>query len=528
MRPLQGILPGNLRGNPLISFLVFVFALIGAYEAAGFILEGDMAGLAYVGLAFVVGAFVISMLNNWRRGLYIFVIWLLFEDFARKYLGNNMAIYFAKDFLVAIVYLSFFLAWRRKEVETFRPPFRIAVLVMVWFGFLQVFNPASTHIIYGALGMKLFFYYIPLMFVSYALIDSEIELRKFFFTSLVLMSLIACLGIAQSIIGPTFLNPGTLQEDIRELSTLYRVAPISGVIVYRPNAVFVSNGRYINMLYVAWLMALGLIGYLLLRHKRGRWLAFVTLPIIAAGVVLSGSRGVFLWSVIDVIAIVLAYFWGAPWRQREVMKVLRTFIRVGLGITLAAVILLVTFPEALLNRLAVYSETLSPDSPKSELVHRARDYPLQNLAAAFNYERWPYGYGIGTTALGTQYVARIFGVKPAIVGVESGFGTIIVEMGIGGLTIWLIMTTAIVLSAWRVVRQLRGSPWFPIAFVIFWYTFFLFFPVMLGGIQAYEDFVINAYFWLLIGVLFRLPHMKASAEFAAVEKALQPQQRWAT
>jgi hypothetical protein len=225
---------------------------------------------------------------------------------------------------------------------------------------------------------------------------------------------------------------------------------------------------------------------------------------------------------------VLAYFWGAPWRQREVMKVLRTFIRVGLGITLAAVILLVTVPDALLDRLAVYSETLSPNSPKSELVHRARDYPLQNLAAAFNYERWPYGYGIGTTALGTQYVARIFGVKPAIVGVESGFGTIIVEMGIGGLTIWLIMTTAIVLSAWRVVRQLRGSPWFPIAFVIFWYSFFLFFPVMLGGIQAYEDFVINAYFWLLIGVLFRLPHMKASAEFAAVEKALQPQQRWAT
>ena len=131
LRALQALIPGNLRGNPLIGFLVFALALFGAYEAAGFILAGDMAGLVYVGLAFVLAAFVVAMLNNWRRGLYIFIAWLLFEDFARKYLGNNMAIYFAKDFLVGIVYLSFFLAWRRKEIQTFRPPFLIPVLMLV-------------------------------------------------------------------------------------------------------------------------------------------------------------------------------------------------------------------------------------------------------------------------------------------------------------------------------------------------------------------------------------------------------------
>jgi glycosyltransferase involved in cell wall biosynthesis len=97
------------------------------------------------------------------------VPWLLFEDFARKYLGNNMAIYFAKDVLAAVVYLSFFLAYRRKEVTSFRPPFLVPVLLFVWFGVMQVFNPASTHLIYGVLGLKLFFYYIPLLFVGYAL-----------------------------------------------------------------------------------------------------------------------------------------------------------------------------------------------------------------------------------------------------------------------------------------------------------------------------------------------------------------------
>ena len=502
-------------------------ALVGAYEAANFILAGDTAGLIYVALGFIGCAFVIAMLNNWKRGLYIFLVWLLFEDFVRKYLGNNMVIYFAKDFLVAIVYLSFFLAWRRKEVQTFRPPFRVAVLVMVWFGFLQVFNPASPNLIYGALGMKLFFYYIPLMFVSYALLDSEAELRRFAFVNLTLVVVISGLGIAQSILGPSFLNPGTIQEDIRELSTLYRIAPISGVSVYRPTSVFVSTGRYVDLLYFGWLLVLGLSGYLLLRHRRGRWFAFVALPVVAAAGVLSTSRGAFIWFLIDIVVVSAAFVWGAPWRQGEVIRVLRTFVRVGLGLVLGSVLLLATYPEALLNRLAVYSETLSPDSPRSELMYRARDYPLRNFLAAFTYDRWPYGYGIGTTALGTQYVARIFGVKQGIPGVESGFGAIIVEIGIGGLLLWLIMSIAILVSAWKVVRQLRGSPWFPIGFVIFWYSFFLLLPQMIGGIQAYEDFVLNAYFWLLLGVLFRLPHIKASIEYAAAEHALaQPRRRW--
>lgn len=528
MREATGHLFGNLGRNPLLSLLVLAFALVGAYEAANFILANDMAGLAYVGLACVVGAFVISMLNNWRRGLYIFMTWLLFEDLARKYLGNNMVIYFAKDFLVAIVYLSFFLAWRRKQLQSFRPPFLVALMIMVWFGFLQVFNPASPHLVYGVLGMKLYFYYIPLMLVGYAVVDSEAALRRFFVLNLIPILFIAALGITQSILGPTFLNPSTLQEDIRELGTLYRVAPISGASVYRATSVFVSTGRYCDLLSIAWLFALGFLGYTLLRYRQGRWLAFLSVSLIAAGLVLSASRGAFAWGLIHVTIIIVAFVWGAPWRQREVMRTLRAIMRVGLGVALAIILLFFTFPEALLGRLAVYSETLSPDSPASELVHRTWDYPLRNFLGALSYERWPYGYGIGTTALGTQYVARIFGVKPLGVGVESGFGALVIEMGIGGLVLWLVMATAITLSAWKIILRLRGSPWFPIGFTIFLYAAFLLLPQMIGGIQAYEDFVMNAYLWLLLGVLFRLPHIKVAAELASAERALATQKpRWA-
>src|SRR5260370_7279995 len=104
-----------------------------------------MAGLAFVALDFVGGAIVIAILNNWRNGLYFFLTWLLFEDFARKYLGNNMAIYFAKDVLAAVVYLSFFLAYRRQQVASFRPPFLVPLLLFVLFEVMQLFNPPSPN-----------------------------------------------------------------------------------------------------------------------------------------------------------------------------------------------------------------------------------------------------------------------------------------------------------------------------------------------------------------------------------------------
>lgn len=524
MRFAAQVLHGRLSRSPL-TFLSFVVLFVAAaYKAAGFILAGDMTGLALAAIAIAVCALVVAILNDWRKGLYFFLAWLLFEDFARKYLGNNMAIYFAKDFLLLVIYISFIGAYRRKEVSGFRPPFLIPLLLLVWFGVIQIFNPGSTHIMFGLLGFKVYFYYIPLLFVGYALINSEVELRRFFFVNLALSAIISGLGIAQAILGHTFLNPPRLADDIRELSTLYRSAPISGLTFYRPNSVFVSTGRFGNFMLVTWLIVFGFAGYLLLRHKRGRTFVFCVLGLTAAALVLASSRGVVMWGSGSALVGAFAFVWGAPWRHREVLRVLRTLQRALLGVVLAMTLLLLLFPDALLSRVAFYTETLDPTSSASELQHRTWDYPIRNFLGAFGSERWPYGNGIGTTSLGTQYVVKFFHAKPSPVIVESGFGTLIVEMGIGGLLLWLVLSVSIVVSAWRVVKSVRGSPWFPIAFVIFWYAALLLIPMTYEGMAAYQDFVMNTYLWLLLGILFRLPTLAASAQYAALQPGFQFQQ----
>jgi len=233
-----------------------------------------------------------------------------------------------------------------------------------------------------------------------------------------------------------------------------------------------------------------------------------------------------MWTLGSTIVGSIAFIWGAPWRHGEALRVVRTLQRAFLGVALAVVVLSFAYPEAFLGRLAVYSETLDPRSSANELVHRGRDYPLKNFLAAFDYPRWPYGYGIGALSLGGQYVSRFFNVRPVVGSVESGFGCIVIEMGIGGLILWIVMSIAVLFHAWKVVLRLKGSPWFPLGFMIFWYAFVLLLPMTFSAMTPYQDFIMNAYMWLLLGVLFRLPKLALSASSQSSPPLQQFPGRW--
>jgi hypothetical protein len=380
----------------------------------------------------------------------------------------------------------------------------ITFLVFFWYCVLQVLNPASTSIFYGLMGLKLYFLYAPLLFVGHALVNSEQDLRRFFFFNSVLILVVAGFGIAQSILGHTYLNPEVIQGDIRDLSTLYRVSPITGLIAYRPTSFFVSAGRFQNFLVLSWVLALGFGGFLLMRKQTGRLLGFTTVGMVAAAALMTASRGVVLWTLASAAVVAPAVIWGASWTGEQRSRVMRSIRRAAVFVAIALSILVGIFPNEVSSRVAIYTETLSPYSSQSEFGYRSQEYPLQNFVAAFNYPRWPYGYGIGTASLGGQYVTRIMHVPPMNVGVENGYGQLVVELGIVGLLLWILLAYAITRSAWRATKNLKGTVWFPIGFAIFFYVFMLLFPMSFYGFVTYQDFVMNAYLWLMLGILFRV------------------------
>lgn len=491
----------------LITVAVWLLGAWMAWVVAHWVAEEqtDLLLLRAVGGVLLVVAFVI--VRNWRAGFYFFIVWLMFEDLIRKYLGNNMAIFFAKDCLAGLSYISLLLAIRRNQAKLFRPPFLLALSLFFWLAVLQVFNPYSPSPFYGLLGLKVDFYYVPLMFLAYALIRSERDLHRFLLVFMVVAIVISGLGIIQGIVGPQFLNPPTLQNDIRELSSLEKITPLTNQAFFLPCSVFVSNGRFAFYLILAVIVGLGTAGYFVLSSLKGRVIAYLGMALLAIATLLTGSRGALLFSLISTLAISAGFLWGAPWRwgrgRRLVKAMRRSLIFAALGLSGFMLI----FPVAASSRLGYYSQTLFPDSSAYQLGARSWSYPMGELAKAFSGRHWIVGNGTGTDTLGAQYVSQILKEPMPNVAVEEGFGQMIAEMGILAPLLWILWAAVTVGACWRIARSLKGTRFFPIAIAIVWYVFLLLFAMSYMGLDAYQNYVNNAFLWLLIGILFRLPEL---------------------
>ena len=112
--------------------LAIAVGLVVTWVLAGWIVADATTDLILAALAFIVVGILVITVKNWRSGFYLSLVWLLFEDLARKYLGSNMYIYFGKDVLIGMTYLSFFLALRRRQAETFRPSFLFPLSLFFW------------------------------------------------------------------------------------------------------------------------------------------------------------------------------------------------------------------------------------------------------------------------------------------------------------------------------------------------------------------------------------------------------------
>ena len=496
-----------LSSQAWIGISVFVLAIWSAYELGNDIAADNLRtiGIVAFGIAGCVGATLIQ--RNWRMGFYFFLVWLLFEDLARKYFGNGIALFFGKDILAALTYISLLVAIRRGREKTFRIPFSLPLLLFIWLAAVQIFNQNSPSIIAGLLGFKLYFFYVPLIWVGYALIRNDEDLRKFLVTNAALAGVISLLAIIQAIVGHSFLNPAHLAPELQDLGELDKVTPISGQVFSLPTSVFVSAGRLSFYLIIATILTLGTTGYLLLHTNHSRKFVLIAMGLVGGAVLFSGARTAVVYSTASALVFVVAFLWGAPWRQRQAHRMFKAVRRSFVAATLALVAILLLFPNEAGSRVAFYAETLLPSSSSYEIGNRGWDYPINNLLSVFNGPNWILGNGTGAASLGTQYVGKLLGQRIPQLGVEEGYGSMIVEMGIIAPFLWVLWTAFLIYESWKVVSRLRGTRFFPIAFAILWYALLLLFPFTYAGLAPYQNYVDNAYLWLLLGVLFRLPDL---------------------
>ncbi len=475
------------------------------WTVSGWVITNNTTYMALSVMGILGIAMTMAILKDWRRGLFIFLCWLVLEDMIRKYLGNSLIIFFAKDVIIGITYGSMMLAKRKNQLLTFKPPFIFWLAIFFWFAVVQIFNPHSPSIFFGLLGIKTYFYYVPLMFAGYALLRTDEDLRKILMLNMWIAIVVAGLGVLQSFGGGGFLNPEGMAPELYELSHEVRMAPQSHLLTARATSVFVSDGRFGMFLMLLFILAFGTAGYLLLRTKRGRAVVFIAIGTVALATLMSSSRGTFMYMLGDAIVLSLALFWGAPWKQRQAFRVGKALrwmaIVIAFGITLSVFLA----PEAVKARWAFFTETLLPSSANYEVSYRAWEYPEKSLLSIFDQPNWQLGNGIGVASLGTGYVTKLVGAQALNLGAESGYAILIIEFGMLGPVLWTLWTVSLFFSAWKVVRKLKQTPLFPIGFAIFWYAFMCLGPFTFYGLNNYQNYLTCAYLWLIVGILFRLP-----------------------
>jgi hypothetical protein len=516
---------GALDSRILRTLALLIGLCILMWTASGWVISGNTTYMALAVIACAVVVMTMSIAKDWRTGLSIFLCWLVVEDTLRKYFGNNLMIFFAKDIILGITYLSMFAARRKNQLKVFKPPFIVWLGIFFAMALAQTFNPHSPSIFFGLLGMKTYFYYAGLMYAGYALLRTEADLYKILMLNMWIAIVVGGLGILQSFGGGGFLNPDGMAPELYELTHLTREAPQSHLITPRATSVFASDGRFGMFLSLLFIIGFGTAGYLLMRTKRGRKVVYFAIGVITLATLMSSSRGTNVTMLLDTIIMSLAMFWGAPWRQRQAFrmgKAIRWMVTfAGVAITLAVLFA----PGEVAKRWAFYTETLSPSSATSELGYRAWEYPEKNLESIFEQPNWVTGNGTGISSLGRQYVTRLSGARPLVIGAESGYATLIIEFGILGPIFWTAWTLSLFVSSWKVVKKLKQSALFPIGFAIFWYAFTLLGPSTFYGLNEYQNYLTNAYLWLIIGVLFRLPGLLQEEQARqAQDRALIQQQ----
>jgi hypothetical protein len=435
---------------------------------------------------------------------------LPFEDFVRKFAGNDMVIYFIKDFIIAATYFSFVM-WTRHSGRKDRLRNPIAVPLALWFiwSIIQIFNPNLPGLILGPIGLRMSFIYVPLLYLGYHFFATERTLQKFARLVLVVALAVGAVGLGQLLKGPEFLNPKGM-EAMGLVMTSARGTPETGYFHYL-SSVFTNAARFGRFSLVVLAITGGICLYA--RSTRQQSLfrySLLALLVIFANLLVNGSRALFL----VLVAFVLAFVWMTSMSERGP---LRAFV-LGRRLTVMAMIAMVSIllvnsvnPRAVSAITGFYGQTLRPDSPEFELPDRVKRYAVTNRGSVWGAvaRSGVLAHGTGSASQGQQYlgVERPHDWVP----VEGGYAAIAWEHGIIGLVLVLWWAVLLLRAQYRAVVQLRGTPFHGLGVGIFLWSMAFLFPLTFLGMQVFQDFIPNANFWFWSGVIFKLPDLGKNA-----------------
>ena len=482
--------PGAARVRRLDTSVTIAFVLavlLGFLIARGY--------LMLTGFALVVAACWTVGLIRWKVSFYALLAFMPFSGIAilATFPHTSVAVLLKDILFVGPAYAGFLLdrlrtgrpfTWRGSPLVLF---VFFAVLVLI-----EALNPSQTNKLAALIGVKVWLFYIPLYFLAYFVVRTRADLFRLLTVMSVAALLPALFGVIEALLiygGKSSLVYGWYGNAAAAVSQGFTEFEIGGGSLRRVSSTFSFWIQYYD--FVGTMIA---VTYAWWRSrvtpKSRSWFGLALWLLMVAATFFSGARAAFLTIPFLLLAIFLL--------EGRSLK--------GRALALARMVA----PAAVLV-LVLFATGISVASIFHDLVRKTgidlKGLFVHGFSQAFSKTLIGLGSGVDTAGARYAYAGQHF---PGINGFwyESWYVKVVFELGVIGLVLVVAIFGTITVQAFRAHRALRDPRLRVVSAAL---IAFLLWNLVSAVKQQYLDFdPLNVYFWLLLGVLARLPKLDAA------------------
>ena len=452
--------------------------------------------LLVAGGAVFLAALLVGVLN-WRWSVYGLLLYLPFSGIPilAAYPDTEVPV-LLKDFLFVIpAYVGFLACFGRRFRHIWfaaAPTVLFATLGLLVAA--QAFNPALPRGLVGAIGVKVWLFYIPLYFLAYHFVRDRRDLFR-------LLTLVSVAAVVPALVG--VFQAGLFRGDhdswVSFLEGIYGDAagPATqgftqfdlpgGGIIRRVPSTFSSWTQYFN--FVATMVAVTYAWWRgALSGRRAGLLGAGVCLLMVTATLLTGARAAFLLVPV-LLALILALQQGA---RRPSPRALAA--PVGVVLAFAAVFAVVS------------PSLLAQVFTKVGLEFGTTFFESFGKAVEITWS----GLGTGIDTIASRYAYSSTALFPAVGGIwfESWWVKVVLELGIPGLVVVAALFATILARGFRQHRSVADPRLAAVSAAI---LAFLAVNVVAAATKPYLDYdPVNVYFWFLAGVLAKIPVLDAT------------------
>ena len=448
-------------------------------------------------LAIMVGvpvflALWLAIFLKWQRGFWMLLVFLPFAGAVTLFLRPNPAGPLLKDFLFVIpLYVVFFML-HTDELRRVRIPGALTLLLIVFAGLvlLQLFNPNIKRFAIGLVGAKVWLMYLPLIYVSAAFFRKPEDLIKVLRVAVALAVIPSVLGLVQFMMCASIgykttmaIFYGANAADVTQNFASF----FMGAEFYRIPSTF----SYVTQYSGYCLMMIPVVYLLQSVESDVRWRNFarIMMAVVFAASMLSGARTNFLF---------------APLLYMTILFLDAKLTRMAAGLVFGPIVMVSTLQAAGLDALGIFGAT------GGLATTYGRDLVLAELIQSIAQN--PFGRGVGMNtgpALNLMSEAE----KAATHNVEGYYSKAVIELGFIGMMLVIMIFAALILYGLQLRQRLRDPMARSAASAIV--AFIMIMALHSGKGWQIDLDPINVWFWVLVGILFRLPYL----DFSEVARA---------